>query len=239
MEGMMAAGHVYNPQTQTGLEYVEPTEVKANPTNSSSNPKSKADPAPTQPQPQAHPRLRLWQTGELVGEVELAVGTSRWEVWYKLLFCELFPQVTHWWFGSAWTQRVRLSGIAGTLADDSVTGLMQFVSEEQSATPWTVTPGSPVRVYTPLPPFDIHPLNFPLRLRLAQLVLDLIGGEIAADKWLVVTSLVTPPELAYYLPLTSGGKLAGENWQLDDPRLEAGESLREIFCRLQGLRPEQ
>lgn len=107
-----------------------------------------------------------------------------------------------------------------------------------------------------MPTFQVNPLNLPLRLRLAGLVVKLIQGDIGADQWTLVTSLVERARLEEIfnteLPrlfsatgtgevnFTSNRNLAQvggnrSNWQLDDPRLEE-TSIREVFCTMQGLR---
>ena len=233
-QGMMACGHVYNSQTKTGIELVNLATTK----------------------PATSTRAKLWQTGQLLAEasVELppasaststsasaSTSTTKWDFWYNLEFARVFPQVSHWWFGSAWTQRVRVSAPTGILDDDTVTGLMQFVDDEQPGTLWTMTPSDPVLIYTPMPTFDVNPLNLPLRLRLAELVIAMLEGDIKSDEWQLVTSLVHRDELEARLPTdpagTSTDTTSGRNWHLDDPRFELNPSVREVFCTLQGLHP--
>jgi hypothetical protein len=56
--------------------------------------------------------VRLWSRAwsghpEILAEAEHRTR-SRWEYWYGLEFANSFPQVTHWWFGDAWTGMVRI-----------------------------------------------------------------------------------------------------------------------------------
>jgi hypothetical protein len=84
-----------------------------------------------------------------------------------------------------------------------------------------------INISTPMPPLFVNPLNIPLRVRLAQMIIDLASGDIKADDWQLVTSLVPRDEVAQMLLMTEQGM-----------RLEqigAGVPLREYFCRIQGL----
>ncbi|HEX2912272.1 MAG TPA: hypothetical protein VH186_15800 [Chloroflexia bacterium] len=180
---------------------------------------------------------RLWRRdGSIRGESQMVAeaackSQTAWDFWYNLEFAEVFPQVQYWWFGSGWTQKVRLTGPTGMLDDETVTGLMQFVDDEMPGTMWTMANDNPqVTISTPLPPFETGALNLPLRLELAELVLAVIYGDIAANEWQLVTSLVHRDKLAERLPLQP------LPWRLE-VGVEARQSIREAFCYLQGLRP--
>src|SRR4051812_6219755 len=81
---LMAPGHLYNPRTSTGIEWLRPDSETGEPG-----------------------RVRLWSrrwNGKptLLAEAKHHASTS-WEYWYNLAFANSFPQVAHWWFGDAWT----------------------------------------------------------------------------------------------------------------------------------------
>ena len=93
---LMAPGHLYNGRTGTGIEWLPPDSESGAPG-----------------------RVRLWSrrwNGQpaLLAEAEHD-SNSPWEYWYSLEFAHSFPQVTHWWFGDAWTGIVRIWAPAGVL----------------------------------------------------------------------------------------------------------------------------
>src|SRR6266496_2424982 len=55
--------------------------------------------------------LELWLRGERLDVAEVATATAL-DCWRDLAFVRAFPTVTHWWFGSSWTQRVRATATA-------------------------------------------------------------------------------------------------------------------------------
>ena len=197
---------------------------------------------------------RLWEHGRVTGTGRHATA-SPWEFWHTLAFAATFPAVTHWWFGSAWTGPVWL-GTRGVSPDGAtITGWMQFVDPQEPALPWQITLRAPPQVATPLPPFEVWPINLPLRLALAQLALGLHRGDVraapapearaAADATVAapgrpparvaaasaavpghfVTSLVRRDDLAAVFPTTAGA------WRL----AQVAPPLREALCRLMGL----
>jgi hypothetical protein len=156
--------------------------------------------------------------------------------WYELEFMKHFPQVLYWYFGSSWTGRVRVSAPLSPLEDTQgtfVTGFMQFVDEQSDALPYSIGLTNPVEVYTPLPPLidsRVSALNLPLRLRLGELVTLLTTGDILADEWLVVTSLVERSELPDLLSTTA--TTAGRNWIIEQLPYSPRELLAENMADL-------
>src|SRR5436853_5740680 len=59
--------------------------------------------------------LELWLTGNRLDVAEVATATPA-ACWGDLAFVDALPTVSHWWFGSSWTQRVRATATA-RLAD--------------------------------------------------------------------------------------------------------------------------
>jgi hypothetical protein len=173
---------------------------------------------------------RLYERGEIAFEAEHQ-AQSPYQFWHELVFVDAFPQVTHWWFHSAWTQRVRLTRAEGLLENSPATiyGYMQFIDEDQPGQLWTITERDVPVVETPYPPNEAKPVNLPLRLALARLVVATLTDDVITDQWLGITSLVQGEQLAQALPTRRDAlpfRLAG---------IET--DLRAAFCRLQGIQP--
>lgn len=241
---LMAPGHLYNPRTGTGIEWL-PTNLEAE------------EPG----------RVRLWSRqwgGEPIVVAEAVHRTgSPWEYWYNLEFANSFPQVTHWWFGDAWTGIVRVWQPEGVGRDPEsgapmLTGWMRFGPTETSdadgdgtpALPWTVLLSKPLRVSTPLPPMTTNQANLPLQLLVAGTVMEMLGmladrgsysvgtvgitgvtgvtGGASLDVEVALTSLVRREDLYRAFPAEFG------LWRLD--RL-SDLTPREALCQVQGLEP--
>ncbi len=207
MTALIAAGHVFDPTKHTGIRWV----------------------------PQ---RARLYQRSAQ-GPAELIAAaahttTSAWEFWQTLAFAQVFPQVDAWWFGSAWTQQVRISRPVQPSGDGrSVTGWMQWVDDATPGSYWTITAGSPVVVDVPYPRHEVKPINLPLRIALGWLTVATLTDDVAPDQWHVVTSLVPRAELEAVFPITDAAFRAKYgHWQLAGLDLP----LREALCTLQGIR---
>lgn len=169
--------------------------------------------------------VELWDKGQKQAEARHRTKTL-FEYWYNLEFANSFPQVTHWWFRSGWTQQVRVTRSQGMMDGNTAWGLMQFMDNQLPGQVWTVTNTSLPMVNTPMPPLENQPINLPLRLALAQLVLGVIQDEIAPDTWYVITSLVKTDELEQVFSTSL------LNWQIEGVNV----SLRRALCHLQGLK---
>jgi hypothetical protein len=123
--------------------------------------------------------VELWEGGR-VTEMAQHSTDSPWELWYGLHFREAFPSITHWWFGSAWTGKVWLRAIDASSDERVITGGMRFVDREEPEQLWQIVLSAPVRVSTPLPPFEVIPVNLPLRVVLAEYCLGLRNGDVGA-----------------------------------------------------------
>jgi hypothetical protein len=178
-------------------------------------------------------KAELWVQGERIASAQHA-AQSPWDFWYRLLFVDLFPQVTHWWMGSFWTGHVRLCKYDEAEwrepTADHLTGGMQFISADEPWQTWSATRAdgqSPWIITTPLPPFE-QESNLILRLRLAQIAWLYLVGEDSRNDWRVESALLPAatirsalrpePEFEWYLP------------DLVDV------SRREAVCRVLGLR---
>ncbi len=149
---------------------------------------------------------------------------------YHLRFLDDFPQVTHWAFGDAWTQRVKIapprhrSGVWD--------GLMYFASDEDAGA-YVVersyeTPPAPY-VTVPMPTHFRVPINFGLKVALARMLLAALDDDLPYDRWHTVTSLVrcadVPRVLAQDVRTAWGFRF--KNTPTD---------LRRTLCEWQGLR---
>jgi hypothetical protein len=140
--------------------------------------------------------VQLWDRGQVVAEAAHTTAAP-WDFWYGLGFAAAFPQITHWWFDSAWTGKVwvRLIGTQTRGRTTVIMGGMRFIDRAEpeqtwqviladAQEPWPTGDGSPapvpVLVGVPLPPFAVQPGNLALRCALATLVFDLVQGTRAA-----------------------------------------------------------
>jgi len=170
----------------------------------------------------------LWERGRVTLKAEHQTQ-SPYEFWQKLVFAEAFPQVTHWWFRSAWTQRVRLTRAQGMLDQITVWGYMQFIDDGEPGQIWAVVENDVPVIETPYPPNEVQPVNLPLRLTLARLVAGVFSDDVLQDQWIVVTSLVENKNLALVFPTSLNAhpyRLAGVEG-----------NLRNELCRVQGIMP--
>ena len=172
-------------------------------------------------------RVTLWERGTKI-QTARHTAKSPWGYWYSLTFAESFPDVTHWWFRSAWTQNVRLTGIEGLMDGITPWGYMQFINEDEPAHMWTITEGERPEIATPFPPYEVQPVNLPLRLALARLVAGVIADEVHRDTWMLITSLVQRDELEAAFP----DQVDALSWKLEN----VAGSIRSEFCRVQGLK---
>jgi hypothetical protein len=135
--------------------------------------------------------LELWLKGERLDVAEVATESPA-ACWQDLAFLAAFPTISHWWFGSPWTQRVRATATARR-PDGSRAVWLQAVQEDADELLWAVQADGTAD--GPLPEYAGGPANVPLRLRLGQLARLVLAGEIAVEQWAAVTSLVAAAEL--------------------------------------------
>lgn len=135
--------------------------------------------------------LELWLLGERLDVAEVATESPA-ACWRKLVFRDAFPTVTHWWFGSSWTQRVRATATARR-ADGAHVVWLQAVQDDADELPWLVRADGIAD--GPLPEYAGGPANIPLRLRLGQLARLILSGALAVGQWAALTSLVDAAEL--------------------------------------------
>jgi hypothetical protein len=117
---------------------------------------------------------------------------------------EAFPQASHWWFASPWTQRVRAVD-QGTRADGTRLIWLQAVDATADALCWEVPPGGVPD--GPLPCYAGDARNIVLRRWLGEVVRQVEAGQVAIGDWVIVTSLAP----AAALPILLAG---WEEWML-------------------------
>lgn len=173
-------------------------------------------------------RVELYAKGELIKGVAWQGGTA-WDFWYSLAFVELFPEVTHWWFGSAWTQRVRATRQIGTDPNTGAAyGYIQFIDGDVAGNYWYV---GDAQVDAPMPPYEERRDNLPLHIALCRLVKGVHDGNLQENKWYTVTSLVPSEELTTVFP---------EQWlETWYPSLVQSRNMRSAFCMALGLQFEK
>jgi len=172
--------------------------------------------------------VKLWEGGQVTAEA-VHETASPYEFWHSLAFADSFPEVTHWWFRSAWTQKVRLTSLQGLLRDGAAWGLMQFVDEQAPAGMYTITETEPPVIAVPYPTNEVQPVNLPLRLALSRQVAGVISGEVIPGQWHIITSLVKQDELEAVFPTT----MDVLPWQLEGIETPLCWAL----CWLQGIKP--
>jgi hypothetical protein len=170
--------------------------------------------------------VKLWEGGQVAAEAPHATQSPH-EFWYSLAFADCFPEVTHWWFRSAWTQRVRLTGLQGQMPNGALWGWMQFIDVQTSAQMYTITEAEPPVIAVPYPPNEVQPVNLPLRLALSRMVAGIVTGEVIPDQWMIITSLVAKDQIEPVFPIRQDAN----PWQMDGIDMP----LRDVLCGLQGL----
>lgn len=183
--------------------------------------------------------VRLWELDQDSGEPRITLRaahdtTSAWQFFYELRYVELFPEVTHWWYRSLWTQRVRTE-ILATPDPATILGQFHFV-EEGNTGAWSVALDTrPAVVSVSLPPSETFD-NVPLACELSRLAVAAVHDEIPQQQWMIASSLVRREDAAAVLATGPDveDRVTQRRW-----RLEAiGERpLREFLLRTQGLRP--
>ena len=228
-----APGHRYQQRTETGIQFTATTiDLHARP-------------------PQGGPSA-------ILATVKRPAKLTEWDFWYDLMFAELFPEIGYWWFGDAWSGPVKVSRPAGQTDATTLFGYVQFTDDTTGGEPWLLQTGDPLILAVPLPHNHRQPLNLPLHLAIARLIFGAMNDPRYADTWFPLESLVARADLAAVFPTTRAALLAElppvtklldlvpggrPELDLDAPaervwRLEDHElPLREVLCRLQGLRP--
>lgn len=136
-------------------------------------------------------QARLWDGGEIAATGEHGAATPE-AFWRDLWHARAFPEVTHWWFGTTWTDAVRVSRVADMIDMSTVTGWMQFHNAETQGVPWLATEGDPYVFSVQMPPGE--QTSLPVLLALARHIMGMFDARITPDKWYLATGLVRRDE---------------------------------------------
>ena len=163
-------------------------------------------------------------------------SSSPWAFFWSLAYRDLFPDVTHWWFGGAWTQRVAMRPLK-SLDAHSVRLIARFGDEDEDS-------GALCEVWLRDRPVEIEfsrlPLgqsfaNVPLVIALSRLVIGVLYDE-SPQAGAVISSLV--PREAIDDVLSLGPDVVddrtGRAWRVQPV---GALPLREYALKAQGLRP--
>ena len=111
-----------------------------------------------------------------------------------------FPQVSHWAFGDAWTQRVlirkpdNISGdLVGTICFASEDDTGAYIIERNYGSVGMDT--API-IQVPMPSLFRIPMNLPLRIILAKMIFWALDDDMPFNQWHFVTSLVSRDEVS-------------------------------------------
>ena len=174
----------------------------------------------------------LWLNNKKIVQGILTDALTPHDYNYNLRFLDDFPDVTHWAFGSAWTQKIMLK--KPRQMHTELVGTLLFGSEEDQGSyiierSYDDTLKRAPLVQTPLPALFNSPLNLPLRIVIAKMILAALDDDLPYGQWHFATSLLPREEVAEVfarnMAATYGFQIKGvEN------------DLRQALCELQGIR---
>ena len=141
----------------------------------------------------------LWFKDQQIATGVLPGRINPYTYYYKLRFLDDFPEITEWAFGSAWTQQVMIGKPRSDQGE--LLGKFYFASEDDRGIYIIEPRHEPLKAFaplvqTPLPGLFNHPLNIPLRIVIAQMLIAALDDEIPYDQWIPVTSLVRREDVA-------------------------------------------
>lgn len=177
--------------------------------------------------------VRLWEQGEVTQTAPHSTN-SREEFFYQLAFREAFPDVSHWWFRSLWTGRASFSAPVPELSQgNTIGGWVSFESDPENRYPWSVENATTPVVDVPYPPMNVQPVNLPLRILMARIVVGLLEDDVVADRQYALTSLVRSEDLEKIFPENYDHWFG--NWRLSNGAKPLSSAPRTALLELQGL----
>jgi len=180
-------------------------------------------------------KATLWWRGDVMAVGKHATASAR-EFWETLAFAQAFPQITHWWFRSAWTHQARVSLPVGMYDDVTPMGYIQFIDDQEPANLWMMVESDYPIIDIPFPPLEAQPVNIPLRLALARLLMAVVTDRFNPNVWCTVTSLVKTSDLEVTFPMTHPIPTGyGGFFQLNNGDDPLTTPLRKHLCNLMGL----
>ncbi|MBT7071952.1 MAG: hypothetical protein HN855_07535 [Anaerolineae bacterium] len=174
----------------------------------------------------------LWLADKQTATGVLPAQDDLYTYFYELRFLDDFPQITHWTFGSAWTQQVMLQR-PEQVDGDELRGRMFFASEDDLGIykverSYDLSMRNAPQVYVPLPKLFQQVLNIPLQIVLAQMVTKALDDELPYDQWHVVSSLLLRDEV---VDIFTTDMAATYGFQIK----ALPNDLRQALCELQSL----
>jgi hypothetical protein len=177
-------------------------------------------------------RRTLWLNSKKIVQGILADELAPHDYYYNLRFLDDFPDITHWAFGSAWTQKIMLkeprqiqTELVGTLFIGSEEDQGSYIIERSYD---DANKRAPL-VQTPLPALFNSLLNLPLRIVIAKMILAALDDDLPYGQWHFVTSILPREEVeeVFTSDITGsyGFRIKG-----------VANDLRQALCELQGIR---
>jgi hypothetical protein len=174
----------------------------------------------------------LWLKNEQIAQGVLKDEFTLRDYYYNLHFLNDFPEITHWAFGSAWTQQILFRQPRPMHTE--LVGQVLFGNEDDQGT-YIIEQSyedalkrAPL-VQTPLPTLFNTPLNLPLRIVIAKMALAALDDDLPYEQWHLATSLLPRAEVAGLFTENISGAFGF--------RIKGvANNLRQTLCELQGIR---
>ncbi len=185
--------------------------------------------------------VRLWEydparNAVVVTRTASHRSESAWAFFESLAYRDLFPEVTHWWFGGAWTQRVAMRPLK-SLDAHSVRLLARFgdADDDRGALCEVWLRDRPVEVEFSRLPLGQSFANLPLVIALSRLVIGVLYDE-SPQTGAVISSLVPREAIGDVLSLEPDivDARTGRTWRVQPC---GSMPLRTYALKAQGLRP--
>ena len=173
----------------------------------------------------------LWLEDEKIATGVLSGGIDLYTYYYELRFLEDFPEIAEWAIGSAWTQQVKIEQPGASQGE--LVGKLFFASEDDRGIYIVERGHDPMKkfapvIQVPLPGLFNVPLNIPLRILLAQMLVAALDDDMPYDEWIPVTSLVRRDDVADLFVTDMAGAYGFQIKAL-------GNDLRRALCDLQNI----
>ena len=174
----------------------------------------------------------LWLNNKKIVQGILTDALAPHDYYYNLRFLDDFPDISDWAFGSAWTQKIMLTE-PGQMHTELV-GTLFFGSEDDQGTyiierSYDDALKRAPLVQVPLPELFNSPLNLPLRIVIAKMILAALDDDLPYGQWHFATSLLPREEVAEVFRNDISGSYGF--------RIKGvANDLRQALCELQGIR---
>ena len=174
----------------------------------------------------------LWVADKQVASGVLKDEIDIYAYFYELRFLEDFPEVAHWAFGAAWTQRVMIQR-PEQVGGDELRGRVLFVSDEDVGIyrverSYEGLAGNTPVIHAPLPKLFTQALNIPLQIVVAQMIAGALDDDFPYDQWHILTSLLMREEVESVFTRDMAATYGFRFKTLPN-------DLRQALCELQGI----